>query len=173
MEDAEKLKIIADKYQQGLVLKEKQIAALTHIEKHKGDLLVNLPVGYGKSIIYHLLPALLKSDELPTPVIIVISPLNIIQKDQMTSLLDHGVSACRVNIKTCIEETTDDAEKQNYGADMDDTVQNIASGKYSIILCHPEAILNTAKGKELLSNERFKENVAAVVVDECHILEKW
>lgn len=83
--------------------------------------------------------------------------------------MDHGVSACRVNIKTCIEETTVDAEKQNYGTDMDDTVQNIASGRYSIILCHPEDILNTAKGRDLLSNERFKE----IVIDESHIFEKW
>jgi superfamily II DNA helicase RecQ len=93
----------------------------------------------------------------------------------MKSLLEHGVNACRVNIKTTIEETTEPGgvEKQEYGADMDDTVQNIASGKYSIVLCHPEALLNTAKGKELLSNDRFRKNVAAVVIDECHVLEKW
>ena len=169
------LKCVVEDYQHGLELKDKQHAASTHIQEQKGDLLVNLPVGYGKSIIYHFLPALLRCDTCLSPTIIVISPLNIIQKDQMKSLLEHGVSACRVNIKTTIEETTepDGVEKQKYGADMDDTVQNITSGKYSILLCHPEALLNTTKGKELLSNDRFRKNVAAVVIDECHVLEKW
>lgn len=49
MEAVENLKRIADKYQHGLVLKEKQLAALTQIQKRKGDMLINLPVGYGKT----------------------------------------------------------------------------------------------------------------------------
>jgi hypothetical protein len=62
---------------------------------------------------------------------------------------------------------------------MDDTVHNIASGKYSILLCHLEALRNTTKGKELevLSIYKFRKNVAAVVIDECYVLdpvlEKW
>ena len=48
MADVEKIKAIANEYQNGLVLKDKQIATLLHIQQRKGDILVNLPVGYGK-----------------------------------------------------------------------------------------------------------------------------
>ena len=48
MVDVEKIKAIANEYQNGLVLKDKQIATLLHIQQRKGDILVNLPVGYGK-----------------------------------------------------------------------------------------------------------------------------
>jgi hypothetical protein len=56
---------------------------------------------------------------------------------------------------------------------MVDTVQNIAIRKYFILLCHPYAVLNTPKGKELLSNDRFRKKVAAVVIYEGHLFQKW
>jgi superfamily II DNA helicase RecQ len=106
---AEKVNLIyvVEDYQHGLELKDKQHTILTHIQEHKGDLLVCLPVGYDKSIIYHLLPSLLRCDTFRLSTIIVISLLNIIQKDQMESLLEHGIKACRLNIRTTIEDTTD------------------------------------------------------------------
>ncbi|OWF47294.1 hypothetical protein KP79_PYT08383 [Mizuhopecten yessoensis] len=73
-------------------LKEKQKECFEYFLESRGDLLVSLPVGYGKSVIFHLLPQLLCEHPPPSqrpktyPVVLVISPLNIIQKDQVQSL---------------------------------------------------------------------------------------
>lgn len=42
------------KYDKNLVLKDKQREALTYVVKSKCDLVVSLPVGYGKCVIFHL-----------------------------------------------------------------------------------------------------------------------
>lgn len=81
--------------------------ALCHI-MNGDNVLVNLSVGYGKSLIYHLLPALLKTNQLNQPMVILISPMNIIQKDQLSTLSDHSVPSFRLNIETRLGEFTDD-----------------------------------------------------------------
>ena len=54
---------------------------MLYVGNRKGDLVVSLPVGYGKGIIFHVLPNILRKDN-KNPVVLVIYPLNIIQKDQ-------------------------------------------------------------------------------------------
>ena len=105
-------------------------------------------------MIFQLLPRVLGADK-HSPVVVVISPLNIIHKDQLEQLWKRSISACRLNICSNVDETTDEI------------------GPYSIVLCHPEALLNTRKGQSLLTDPVFKGNVVAVVIDECHIIEKW
>ena len=63
----------------------------------KGDLIVSLPVGYGESYLFHLLPRLL-GESKKTPVILVISPLNIIQDDQRLTLTKHNSSCWSLDI---------------------------------------------------------------------------
>ena len=63
-------------YDKNIVLREKQREALEYLASKKGDLVVSLPVGYGKSIIFHLLPQIL-GENTTKPVVLVISPLNI------------------------------------------------------------------------------------------------
>ena len=54
------------------------------------------PTGYGKSIIYQLCGRVLS--EIKNHVTIVITPLNVIQEDQMRSLLTRGISSCRIGV---------------------------------------------------------------------------
>jgi len=64
-----------------IVLKAKQVEALQFMDK-SGDLVVNLPVGYGKSLLYQIVPLFLthrRALALEEIVLLVISPLNIIQ----------------------------------------------------------------------------------------------
>lgn len=58
---------------------------------------------FGKTQVHAL-----KTDQLNQPIVIVISPLNIIQKDQLSTLSDHSVPSCRLNIETRLSEFTDD-----------------------------------------------------------------
>lgn len=89
-----KLKDIVAAYDTDIKLRKEQEQALLFLMKQKGDLLVNLPVGFGKSLIYHLLSQALATNRISP----VVSPLNIIHKDQMEDLKKHGIFACRINI---------------------------------------------------------------------------
>ncbi|XP_062576667.1 ATP-dependent DNA helicase RecQ-like [Saccostrea cucullata] len=154
-------------------LREEQESALLYLIEKKGDLLVNLPVGFGKSLIFHLLPQALGANK-SSPVVIVISPLNIIHKDQIEQLKSHGISACRLNICSKVEETTDEShEMGQFDLETNVDLKNVANGQFSVVLCHPEALLNTRKGYSLLIDPVFRDNVVSVVIDECHIIEKW
>jgi superfamily II DNA helicase RecQ len=146
-----------ERYQHCLVLKDKQRDCLECLLDGK-DVVANLPVGYGKSLIYHLLPSLLGG------IVLVVSPLNIIQQDQMDSIQKHDITCCRLEFNDNLGATD---------AKCDADIRDIIDGKYSIVLSHPEAILNSPSGKELLRNSEFTKKVVAVVVDECHIVEKW
>ena len=73
-----------------VILKPKQVLCLEAVFAGR-DLLTVLPTGYGKSIIFHLLPALLLEKnrrstsllQVPTPVVVIISPLNSLIHDQI------------------------------------------------------------------------------------------
>ncbi|KAL4220272.1 hypothetical protein ACF0H5_020679 [Mactra antiquata] len=94
----------AKTFDYSLVLKPKQIECFIHILSGR-DVIVNLPVGYGKSLIYQLLPGIMK--------------------------------------------------------------------KKGLLFAHPEALLNTESANLLLQDPSFIDKVAAVTIDECHIVEEW
>ena len=140
--------------------KTKQIECLQTILCHK-DVIVNLTVGYGKSRIYQCLPMLLSSVSSSTNVVVlVVSPLTIIQQDQMQILAEHNIKAFRLPFGDESVVSKDDQQK-------------LCKGEYSIVMCHPESLLNNTWGKALLRNEDFTSKVHAVVIDECHIVEDW
>ena len=163
-------------YDKNIVLRDKQREALIHLGNRRGDLVVSLPVGYGKSIIFHVLPKILGKDK-KNPVVLVVSPLNIIQKDQCKSLRDHNISCCRIDIKANVEtDLLDDDDysytEESYTCQSDVSLEQVKRGIFEIVLCHPEALLNTRQGRQLLQSE-LQKHVVAVVIDECHIIEKW
>ncbi|KAL4241017.1 hypothetical protein ACF0H5_001796 [Mactra antiquata] len=80
----------AKTFDQSLVLNSKQIERFNHILSDR-DTIVNLPVGHGK--IYQLLPGIMKKKGLRKNVVLVVSPLNIIQEEQLKFLESHNVSA--------------------------------------------------------------------------------
>ncbi|XP_056020465.1 uncharacterized protein LOC130054524 [Ostrea edulis] len=126
---------------------------------------------YGKSLIYHLLPELFKIESNTTPVVIVVSLLNIIQKDQLATLATHNIPTCRYNIKTKTDEASEGGPV--YEVDSGVGLDTVINGQFQIVLCHPEALLNTKDSQNLLDNDSFRNHVVAVVIHECHLLEKW
>ena len=54
-----------------------------------------------------------------------------------------------------------------------DVQQKLCNGDYSIVMCHPELLLNNTWRKALLRNEDFTSKVHAVMIDKCHIVEDW
>lgn len=113
------------------------------------DALGIMPTGAGKSICYQV-PAL--SFEGIT---VVVSPLISLMKDQVTALVQSGISAAYINSSL--------TESQYISA-----FQNAEKGKYKIIYVAPER-LTTAEFLDLCK----KINVSMVAVDEAHCVSQW
>ena len=107
MED--RVKHAVNKYDTRITVKPKQMETLCHV-LNAHNVLVNLPVGYGQILIFHVLSELLKTDTNAHLIVIVISPLNIIHRDQLSTLADHKISACRMNIDTKLSEASENGE---------------------------------------------------------------
>ena len=178
------LGISLDSYDKTLTLKDKQLECLSWIYKGR-DVIANLPTGYGKSVIYHLLPRLLTrrlgsddDDVTVTGIVLVVCPLNVIQEDQNKLLIQKSISACRLDV-SCSVITINQVKSDvsvipptttTTTTSLIDQVQN---GFFDVVHCHPEALFCTEDGANLLDSESFQSRVVAVVIDECHTVDDW
>jgi superfamily II DNA helicase RecQ len=95
-------------YKEGFVLRPFQREILEYVFVTGESAIVSAPTGAGKSAIFHLLGRLLvqradaravSSSSSSSPhVTLVLTPLNIIQADQINTLGQLGVTACRLDI---------------------------------------------------------------------------
>ena len=139
-------------------LKDKQKEAIMSFASGK-DVFVALPTGYGKSLCYQVLPVLfdaLRGHSTPTSVIIVVTPLTSIVKDQVSHLEDKQLPA--VHVTSAVGESTEDA---------------ILEGKYRVVYFSPEQLLCRSKWREMLQSEVYQKNLVAFVVDEAHCVKQW
>lgn len=113
------------------------------------DALCIMPTGAGKSICYQV-PALAFEG-----ITVVISPLISLMKDQVTALVQSGISAAYINSSLSESQYTK-------------VFQNAEKGKYKIIYVAPER-LTTAEFLNLCK----KLNVSMVAVDEAHCVSQW
>ena len=121
----------------------------------KRDVFVNLPTGFGKSLIYQMAPMVVKELGLCiNPIIIVISPLVSLMQDQVNQLEKQGISA------VSLSETSVRDEK-------------LISGHYTFVYSSPESLLSNEAVRELIGSKVYKERVVGVVVDEAHCISHW
>ena len=113
------------------------------------DALGIMPTGAGKSICYQV-PALAFEG-----ITVVVSPLISLMKDQVTALVQSGISAAYINSSLSESQYTK-------------VFQNAEKGKYKIIYVAPER-LTTAEFLNLCE----KINVSMVAVDEAHCVSQW
>jgi superfamily II DNA helicase RecQ len=77
----------------GFDLKDRQLETLDNL--YGGyDCVSVLPTGYGKSVIFQLLPWLLGSE---SGIVLVVSPLTSLMQDQVMSLSEKDIKACFLN----------------------------------------------------------------------------
>ena len=105
------------------------------------NIFVNLPTGYGKSLIFQCLP--IAADALfnrarGSSVIVVISPLRSLMEDQVRHLNDIGVPAIVI---------TDDEDPE--------LMQQVLNGNYVLVYGSPECLT-------LLSDIKFTERESAL-----------
>ena len=132
-------------------LKPYQAEALQVILRGK-DVLLTVPTGYGKSLIYQMLPLcasvlldMLGKSAPKTPLVLVVSPLVALMKDQASKL-----SRVAGTVPLLLTEQ---------------------SGH--IAVANPEALLATSRGRKMLLCSDLVRSVVAVAVDEAHCIVKW
>ena len=78
-----------------LVLKDKQLEIIRYITLEKRDVMAVLPTGYGKSLVYQLIPPIIdfmeKRPSTAADIVLVFSPLI---RDQVIKLRESGMKAC-------------------------------------------------------------------------------
>jgi len=124
------------------------LATITSVLEGK-DTLTIMPTGGGKSLCYQI-PALYSEG-----VVIVISPLISLMKDQVTGLKEHGIKACFLN------SSQSASEKESVKSD-------IKSGHVNLVYVSPEGILSPGIYRFL---QNF--NISLIAIDEAHCVSQW
>ena len=154
-----KLKAVLPKF--GVAeLREQQKLALLHLISGK-DVFVNLPTGFGKSLIYQLAPSVVEEmsrlgGKIRSAIILVISPLVSLMKDQVQCLERKGIKASFIG-----------------GGQEQANLQKILKGEMNIVYSSPEAVLGNDQWREMVSSPIYQRNVIAVAVDEAHCITHW
>ena len=151
-------------------LKEKQYEVIRELVVENSDVLAVLPTGYGKSLIYQLLPPVLNFMEGSSAKkfsVMVISPLNALIRDQIVKIREAGLNVCMLKG----DRVTGDDD----GEDVSLTVplETLLSTCYDLIFAHPEVVIDSRKVAKLLKNPAFKRKVRVIVVDEAHLVIDW
>eukprot|EP00731_Ephydatia_muelleri_P011886 Em0006g780a len=122
------------------------------------DIFVILPTGSGKSLCFTVLPfafdCLYQRD---SSIVIVVSPLIALMKDQVATLNSKGLSAAYLS-----SEMNDRAQQER-----------ILRGEVQVLYIGPELLMLNTLWRDMLTTPVYKENLVAFVVDEAHCVAKW
>ncbi|WP_153557296.1 RecQ family ATP-dependent DNA helicase [Roseimaritima sediminicola] len=115
--------------------------------------MVLMPTGGGKSLCYQI-PALLADEDSPD-LVLVLSPLIALMKDQVDALRRKGVDA------TFINSSLDAATRR-------ERYEQIAEGKYRLVYVTPERFRKTSF-RDVVQRRRIR----LLAVDEAHCVSQW
>ena len=140
-------------------LRPRQAQAVENFLQGK-DVFISLPTGSGKSLCFFLLPKVFDILRATTSVdrqsiVVIVSPLVALMKDQVLQITERGVSAVYV------------AEADNH------TETEVCEGKYQLVYMSPESLLTNPTWRDMLLSDVYQTNLVAFVVDEAHCVKKW
>lgn len=137
-------------------VREKQREVVFNFIKGK-DVFVSLPTGSGKSLCYSILPwtfDVLKKQQ--QSIIVVVSPLVALMKDQVASFTSRGLSSIYIG-----------------EVNSEEKVARVHEGKYQVIFFSPELLLNDEVWRDMLQSSMYRENLVGLIIDEAHCVKKW
>ena len=146
-------------------LKPLQVKCFEYLLKGK-DVVAVLPTGFGKSLLFQLLPDFfpVKADK---NIVIVVCPLNSIIEDQLKVLQERGVTADVLQLASDEWETTESLfqsknNEDNAEQSLKTPSARLLNGDVQIVFAHPEALLSK-EGRELMNSKVFQRNVVSCV----------
>ena len=133
-----------------------QREAIAYFVDKKKDVFINLPTGFGKSLIYQALPIVFDVTRNSTGhIVVVISPLVNLMKDQVENLKKLGISTISLsNVK-------------------DGEAKDVEEGHFAVVYGTPGAWLNNERWRKMLSSDIYATKLCAIPVDEAHVIKHW
>ena len=96
----------------------------------------------------------------PRPPIKMMQPIALDLANSVTLLLDS--------------DDVDSIDDQVVDVDFSQCEENkLRDGHYHIVFAHPESLISSKYGRELLLSKPYQENLVAIVVDEAHCIIEW
>ncbi|MBC7523283.1 MAG: DEAD/DEAH box helicase [Flavobacterium sp.] len=158
--DLERTKeILSDIFLDGKPWYEEQIPYLNDIIPAKTDLLITLPTGGGKSLLFQG-PAILRS-AFTNKLSIVVTPLKALMQDQVDALWDKGFYGC-------VEYLNSDR-----GSDTRIIYRAMAGGEVSLLFVTPERFRSNGFKKALNVRLKTDGGLEYAVFDEAHCVSQW
>ena len=136
--------------------------AIRTILEEKRDVFVNLPTGFGKSIIFQALPLIcdrLFHEQCQSGqgnIVVVVSPLLNLIAEQVKSLKELGIKAVSISDVESEEER-----------------RQVERGCFSIVYGTPEAWLLNQRWRDMLTNPTYSSKLCALAIDEAHVIKQW
>ena len=128
-------------------LKKEQRGAVDMFLKGK-DVFVCLPTGFGKSACYGILP---KAFDLingtSRSIVVVVSPLSALMRDQVATFNSKGVSSAFVNSET--------ESRANY--------EKVRQGGFHLVFISPECLLLNRMWRDILLTDVYRMHLMALV----------
>ena len=119
------------------------------------DVFAALPIGYGKSLCFGLLPYVFDGLRKKTgSIVICVSPLTSLMMDQRQKFSRYGLAT----------EFVGEAQQDLYA------IARVKEGKIQLLYISPESLLTNHQWREMLRSDVYQENLVALVVDEAHIV---
>ncbi|KAF8061437.1 P-loop containing nucleoside triphosphate hydrolase protein [Lyophyllum atratum] len=119
--------------------------------------------GSGKSLVYVLLAIAAELTRF-RGIVIVLSPLKSLQKDQFNGKPTYIHNGAPININ---------AVAINEDNQEDSVFTELGKGTFRICFASPEILLGNSYFKQLFRREDFRKMILAMVVDEAHVIETW
>ena len=138
-------------------LKPDQEKAILHVVLGR-DVFVALPTGYGKSLCYFVLPLVFDRvrDVSNRSIVLVVSPLVALMKDQVAHCSSRGLAAGYIS------------------SDSSDSMkEEILGGKCQVVFISPESLFSGKRWRDMLREKPYINNLVGFVVDEAHCVKKW
>ena len=123
------------------------------IVEERKDVFVNLPTGFGKALLYQEQPLVFDlTSQDPGHIVVVVSPLIGLMKDQVSHLKELGLKAANIS-------SLEDGERTR-----------VESSEYSLVYGSPEAWLKNERWIFMLTNCVYSKKLHAIAVDEAHVV---
>ena len=152
-------------------LKLKQVESIQSFASGK-DTFVALPTGYGKSVIFAILPLLFDLmrgnlifydngchyiSGISGSIAVIITPLISLMLDQKEKFLQKGLRVDFVGQAQHNEQA----------------LEAVINGQIQLVYISPESLLENKRYRNMLSSKVYQEKMVALVVDEAHCVKFW